>query len=158
MKKLFYIIPLLVFTTVSCSQDIIFDENEIINHQVKKNINEYISLNINPKFDFVISIKKEIKVDTVEFIIYAHNSIETFKEDSVYFRAKYLNTIVFSNFKNQSFDDSCSLKNAAKYLNKEEYEYYLKENKIPPPFLLFNTLRLKLIFVHNKLIKREQFY
>lgn len=158
MKKLFYIILISVFTTMSCSRDIMFDENETVNDQVKKNVDEYILSNIDPKLDFVISIKKDIKGDTLVFIIYAHNSIETFNEDSVFYCAKYLNTVVFSNFKNQSFDDSCSLKDAAKYLNKEEYEYYLKENKIPPPFLLINTLRLKLIFVQNKLIKREQFY
>ena len=158
MKNLFYIVLLLVSTTISCRQDIMFDENETVNDQVKKNVNEYILSNIDPKLDFVISIKKDVKGDTLEFIIYAHNSIETFKEDSVFYRAKYLNTIVFSNFKNESFDDSCSLKDAAKYLNKEEYDYYLKENRIPPPFLLINTLRLKLIFIQNKLIKREQFY
>lgn len=84
MKNLFYIVLLLVSTTISCRQDIMFDENETVNDQVKKNVNEYILSNIDPKLDFVISIKKDVKGDTLEFIIYAHNSIETFKEDSVF--------------------------------------------------------------------------
>jgi hypothetical protein len=158
MNKIKYLFLFFLFIAYSCKKEMMFDENKAVNNQVKTCINDYISVSIDSTNNYVLSFKKRINVDTLEFLIYAHNSISLFKEDSVFFRAKYLNTFVFSNFRNSSFKDSCGLEEAAQYLDKEEYAYFLKENKVPPPFSLIDNMSMKLIFVNGKLFDKQLFY
>jgi hypothetical protein len=158
MKKIVIFLSLLGLFAFGCKRETVFDENEAINNQVKKYVYEYMLLSIDSRHNYALSFKKKIKSDTIEFIVYAHSSISTFMHDSVYFKAKYLNTYVFSNFRSSSFCDSCSVKQAAQYLDKEEYPYFLKENKVPPPFFLGGPMQLKLVFVNNRLYHKELYY
>jgi len=156
MNKKYFFLFFLVFIFWGCKREVIFDENNTINYQLKKCIYEYMIKNvIVNENDYVLSLQKKIKGDTIEFIIYAHNSIESFNRYRVYYPVKYLNTYIFSNYRNISFNDSCGLKKAAKNLNKEEYKYFIKNNKIPEPIYLTSFRRLRLFFLNNKLIKKE---
>jgi hypothetical protein len=46
---------------------------------------------------------------------------------------------------------------AAKYLNKDEYEYFRKNNEIPFPFILSENFSLKIVYCKGKLIERKYF-
>lgn len=158
MKKVIFCFCLSFLATFSYAQEVKFDENESVSNQIKKNIYDYITITIDHKYNYVISLQKKVIGDTIEFIVYANTSMAGFENAKVYYRAKYLDTYIFSDYKNSSFKDSCGFQVAAQYLDKEEYEYFLREKKVPPPFKLINIKEMKLVFVNNKLIKKDLYY
>lgn len=148
----------LAFFAMSCQKEVVFDEDKAIDLEVKKGIYEYQLISVDRRCNYVICVQRRVSGDTVEFIIYATNSIAVFEDLKVYYRARYLDINIFTNYKNKSFRDSCGLEEAAQYLDKDEYAYFLKEKKVPPPFTLADIMNMKLVFVNGKLMKKEYYY
>jgi len=158
MKKVIFCFCLSLLSVLSCKKEIAFDDHQTVDSQIKKYINEYKLITIDQKYNYALSIQRKLIGDTIEFVVYANNSIAVFESKKVYFHAKYLGLNIFSNYRNSSFHDSCGLEVAAQYLDKEEYEYFLKEKKVPAPFTLINIMHMKLVFANNKLIKKYYYY
>lgn len=157
MRRIILILGLAILT-ISCKKEVYFDEDKEIDLQVKKGIYEYQLISIDRRFNYVIVVQRRVSGDTVEFIIYATNSIAVFESLKVYYRGRYLDINIFTNYKNKSFRDSCGLEEAAQYLDKDEYAYFLEQKKVPPPFTLADIMNMKLVFVNGKLKKKEYYY
>jgi len=157
MRRIILILGLAILT-ISCKKEVFFDEDKEIDLQVKKGIYEYQLISIDRRFNYVIGVQRRVSGDTVEFIIYATNSIAEFESLKVYYRGRYLDINIFTNYKNKSFRDSCGLEEAAQYLDKDEYAYFLEQKKVPPPFTLADIMNMKLVFVNGKLKKKEYYY
>lgn len=158
MNRIILVLSLAFFTTMSCQKEVVFDEDKAIDLEVKKGIYEYQLISIDRRFNYVIVVQRRVSGDTVEFIIYATNSIAEFESLKVYYRGRYLDINIFTNYKNKSFRDSCGLEEAAQYLDKDEYAYFLEQKKVPPPFTLADIMNMKLVFVNGKLKKKEYYY
>ncbi len=159
MKAINIILLVSLVLTIACTNEICFDENTEINRLVKTAIDEFAAKEFNSgPSSFVMTIKRINKADTLEFVISLTSSILVFAEDSVYFRAEYLDKQIFTNYRNKSFRDSCSIKEAAQYLDNEELQYYTRTGEIPPPFQLWTVSELKLAFHDGKLVEKRYFF
>jgi hypothetical protein len=159
MKKIQLILLSCIVLATSCRQEIKFDQNSDIDHILKDNINEYTAQELkNLPSGFVLILKRKIKNDTLEFILSTTSSVGVFVDDSVYFHTFYMNQNIFSNYTNSCFVDSCNLKDALEYLNKDEVRKYMQTNEIPPPNRLWTIGNLRLVFYKNKLIAKSYFY
>lgn len=143
------------FIVFSCKEEVILDENEAINKHLKNGVYEYLVLTYNANIKMVVTVRKFVKGDTVEFIICARSSIALFEQDKVFYCAKYLKTYIFTNYRNTFFKDSCGLCKAIKYLDEDEYKYFIEKRKVPPPSILLDVPEMRMIFVDNKLIKQR---
>ncbi|MEJ5263876.1 MAG: hypothetical protein WHT29_01020 [Bacteroidales bacterium] len=158
MKKLFLCHFILLIILYGCNNAVIFDDNKNIDRQIKKYINEYKTITCNKRNNYVITIQRKTSGDTIEYLIQADNSISVFKNKNVHYFKKDRDMFIFTNYKNSCFKDSLDLYDAMKYLDKDEYDYFLKNKQIPPPFVIGYVLSMKLIFIKDSLLMKTYYY
>jgi hypothetical protein len=157
MKKLALAVSIFLLITSSCKREMKFSDEKEVNKQICKFVQEYMLITVNKKYNNVVSVRKIQNGDTIQFDVYTNITIAEFASQGVYYRGEYLDTPIFTNFRNSSFRDSCSLVEAAKFFNKFEYDYIKKYDKIPFPYVLSDIVSMKIVYLKNKLIERKYY-
>lgn len=159
IRILSYILLSWILLLNGCSTEVNFDENIEIDTQLKKSIEEYKLLELwKGPSSYVLTISKTQKKDSLFYIISATSSIGVFAEKRVYNHIIFQDQNIFTNFKTKKFNDSLSLKEAAQYLNHDEYTRFIKTNKIPGPDMLWTLRQLRLVFYQNKIVEKSYFF
>lgn len=155
-NKLFFKVLFVIctITIVGCKREVIFEKNPNINNTLKKIVIEFIQEN-NKNNSVVFTIKKRKIKDSLIFELKDINNFSDLILDSVFYSTKFLNTYIYSDFKNNSFSDYCDYEKAAKILNDiKSYEYYKKSNRVEI-LLDHGYVYLEILFIKNQFIKKE---
>jgi hypothetical protein len=155
MRIILFYLFIYFLISIGCERETIFDENITIDRTLKKLITEYLH-DIEKSKNTVISIKKRLKNDTLEYIIKDYRCLAHFVHDSVSYRMNFMNRYIYSNYENSSFYEYSNLEKIAKSLNDiKSYDYFKKTKRILYPYVDDGCIYLEILFFKGKFVKKE---
>jgi hypothetical protein len=155
MKKILFLACGLTFSLLSCQHEMIFDNNDKINAQIIKSMNDYESYVCHDSTTFVLSIKKLVNSDSTLFLIVAIKEISGLRDDSIWFYSVHSKRLTFSNYETKYFNKKCTILEAAKLFDEQGYLAIISYGRIPSQYYLWNIASLELCFYKDSLVSEQ---
>jgi hypothetical protein len=154
MKNHLIIYFLLPIAFHSCKNEASFDNQKLIDKQIKKCIDNYLIDVVGPDEDFALYLHKYTATDSVILVVNAVQSIALMDEDTLLYHSRYKDIIVFTNYWSRGLDGPCNTIEAAAMFDKFGYED-LKSNSMPVLRSIWDIQQLKLIIHDNKVVSHK---